>query len=280
MMVRTISCRPSPAVEYLAMSAVLSWLRTAKAILRVLLLLLWSAALVPVQLLVMLFSRGKAAFRITQLWHRGVCLVLGLRVRVVGLPVHAQQAVYVSNHVSHFDIPVIGSVLRAAFVAKAEMAKWPVAAFMARLQQTVFISRESRDGPKVAQRIAAEISAGRSLLLFPEGTTSDGSTVAPFKSTLFAILFPPTPAPWLVQPFTLVVLATDGKPVRDQAGRDVYAYYGDMHAGRHAWAFLRSRGAIVQLVFHEPIRSSEELDRKSLAALAHRVVRSGLPGVS
>jgi 1-acyl-sn-glycerol-3-phosphate acyltransferase len=257
-------------------SVPMKYLATPKALLRIILLVLWSLLLVPVQLLVMLFSRGTAAFRITQLWHRGVCAILGLRVEVRGQPVQDGQAVYVSNHVSHFDIPVIGSVLRAAFVAKAEMAKWPVAAFMARLQQTVFISRDSRDGSKVAERIAAEVSAGRSLLLFPEGTTSDGSAVAPFKSTLFAILFPPTPTPWRVQPFTLRVRIANGEVVRTQAQRDAYAYYGDMHAGRHAWTFLRSRGATITLIFHAPIVSSADLDRKSLAALAQGIVAQGL----
>jgi hypothetical protein len=65
--------------------------------------------------------------------------------------------------------------------------------------------------------------------------------------------------------------------VRTQAQRDVYAWYGDMHAGRHAWTFLCGPGATVELVFHAPIQSSAELDRKSLAALAHQVVSSGLP---
>lgn len=249
-----------------------------KAGLKLLALVLWSLLLVPLQLLVMLFTRGRVAFWITRLWHRGVCAVLGLKVRVEGQPVRDRQAVFVSNHISHFDIPVIGRTLHAAFVAKGEMRDWPVAGFMARLQQTVFISRKSQDGKEVTRMVAEVMAKGRSLVLFPEGTTSSGTSVATFKSTLFAILFPPEPAPWLVQPFTIVVEAADGRAVTDQRHRDIYAFYGEMQAGPHAWNFLKRSGATLRLVFHAPIESSPEHNRKSLAAMTQQIIASALPG--
>lgn len=253
----------------------------ARAVVKLLGLLAWSALLVPVQLLLMWRSRwlGTAGvYSVTRLWHRGVCALIGLRVLVKGLPLQASRTVYVSNHVSHFDIPVLGSVLKGSFVAKEDMARWPIAGFMARLQQTVFISRDPRAGKAVTERIAEQLRSGRSLILFPEGTTSDGSDVLPFKSTIFGILFAGDAeiSASAVQPVVIRVLNVDGTPVRSQVERDGYAFYGDMQAGAHAWAFLRSKGAMIELRFLDAITASSGLDRKALAGRAHAEVLSCL----
>ena len=252
-----------------------------RAALKMLGLLLWSALLVPLQLLLLWRARrlGRAgAYSVTKLWHRGVCVLLGLNVRITGAPLPPDRTVYVSNHISHFDIPVLGSVLKGSFVAKEDMARWPVAGLMARLQQTVFISRDPRAGRAVTESIAAQLRCGRSLILFPEGTTSDGSTVLPFKSTIFGILFAGDAqiSAHAVQPVSLCVLSFDARPIRSQSDRDGYAYYGDMHAGAHAWAFLRSKGASIELRFAEAIGADAALDRKALAQRAYDAVLAGL----
>ena len=277
-----------------------SWTH-ARAIAKLAALLAWSALLVPLQLLLLWRARstGKAgAYTLTKLWHRGVCALIGLRVQITGVPLCACRTVYVSNHVSHFDIPVLGSVLKGSFVAKDDMARWPVAGFMARLQQTVFISRDPRAGKAVTDSIAAQLRSGHSLILFPEGTTSDGSGVLPFKSSIFGILFAGGAAAVsperrdssavsperrdfeisasAVQPVTIRVLAVDGRAVRTQADRDGYAFYGDMHAGAHAWGFLRSNGAHVEVRFADAITADAALDRKALALRAQSDVLAGL----
>jgi lyso-ornithine lipid O-acyltransferase len=260
-----------------------------RATAKLLALLSWSALLVPLQLLVL--SRAfKFAnvdpYTITRLWHRGVCALIGVRVQITGTPMHANRMVYVGNHVSHFDIPVLGSVLKGSFVAKDDMARWPIAGFMARLQQTLFISRDPRAGRAVAESIAAQLQSGRSLILFPEGTTSEGADVLPFKSTIFGILFADVSrdaqeaeiSARAVQPLSICVRAVNGRPVASQADRDGYAFYGDMHAGAHAWAFLRSKGAWIELRFAEVIKADAGLDRKALAQRAQAEVRAGLHG--
>ena len=173
---------------------------------------------------------------------------------------------------------MLGSVLKGSFVAKDDMARWPVAGFMARLQQTVFISRDPRAGRAVTDSIAGQLRSGRSLILFPEGTTSDGSDVLAFKSTIFGILFAGDSqiSACAVQPVIIRVLGVDGRPVLSQADRDVYAFYGDMHAGAHAWAFLRSKGAQIEVRFADAITADAALDRKALAGRAHAQVRAGL----
>ena len=253
----------------------------ARAVAKLVGLVAWSALLVPVQLFFMWHARSNShidAYRITKLWHRGVCALIGLRVQITGVPLRESRMVYVSNHVSHFDIPVLGSVLKGSFVAKEDMARWPVAGFMARLQQTVFISRDPRAGQAVADSIAAQLRNGCSLILFPEGTTSDGSGILPFKSTIFGILFAGEAAmsASAVQPLSIRVLGVDGRPVRSQADRDGYAFYGDMHAGAHAWGFLRSKGAWVEVRFSSAITAEAGLDRKALAQKAQAEVLAGL----
>ncbi len=250
-----------------------SWTH-ARAVLKLLGLFAWSALLVPLQLLLLWRARrmGKAgAYTVTRLWHRGVCVLMGLRVQVTGMPLAASRTVYVSNHVSHFDIPVLGSVLKGSFVAKEDMARWPVAGFMARLQNTVFISRDPRAGSAVTESISAQLRCGRSLILFPEGTTSDGSGLLPFKSSIFGILFAGDAdiSAAAVQPVAIRVQMVNGCAVRTQSDRDGYAFYGDMPAGAHAWAFLRSRGARIQVRFADAITAEAALDRKALAQRAH-----------
>lgn len=247
----------------------------ARAVLKLLGLILWSALLVPLQCLVLWRVVRMDPYTITRLWHRGVCVLIGLRVQISGVPVAGARTVYVSNHVSHFDIPVLGSVLKGSFVAKDDMARWPVAGFMARLQQTIFISRDPRAGRAVTESIAEQLRRGRSLILFPEGTTGDGSDVLPFKSTIFGILFVGDAeiSAHAVQPLSICVLEVDHRPVQQQSDRDGYAYYGDMHAGLHAWGFLRSGGARIEVRFAEAITADAALDRKALAQRAYHDVR-------
>lgn len=251
----------------------------AFAAIRLAAMLIVSALLMPLQALLLCLTRGAAAYRIPQLWHRCLCAVIGLRVRVVGTPHVASPTLYVGNHVSHFDILAVGTALRASFIAKDDMQAWPGTPFVAGLQQTVFVSRNPRDAAKVAAQVAAQMDRGNHMVLFAEGTTSRGDSVSPFKSTLLALVAARSdgrgPA-WTIQPFTIDLLAVDGQPLRDDADRDGYAYYGDMDAGRHVMRFLRGRGARLRLVMHAPIRATPELSRKALAAMAHAAVLSGI----
>jgi 1-acyl-sn-glycerol-3-phosphate acyltransferase len=231
----------------------------------------------PVQALVLLLSRGPASMRLPPLFHRAMCALLGLRVEVTGMPVAATQAVFISNHLSHLDIPAIGSSLRACFVAKDEVRGWPVFGFLARLQHTVFISRRARDAGGVAAQLSAALGDGHRLVLFPEGTTSDGRAVLPFKSSIFAPLAEPALAHVVLQPMTLELLAVDGRPVAAGGLRDAYAYYGDMQLLPHLLAFMRLSGATLRVQFHEPLARIDKETRKQLARRAHQAVSRSAP---
>ena len=118
-------------------------------------------------------------------YYRALCSLLHIRVRVNGEPVRRRAVLFVFNHVSWADILVIGSIASVAFVAKREVADWPLVGFTAKAQRTVFVYRARRHqtGDAVGE-IVKRIENGASVALFAEGTSSDGNRVLPFRSAL------------------------------------------------------------------------------------------------
>lgn len=233
-------------------------------------------AVVPSQLLVLAVTRGPASLHLPALFHRLACRVLGIRVESSGSPARAVQAVFLSNHLSHLDVLAIGGIVRACFVAKDDVRGWPVFGALSRLQQTVFITRDPRRVGDAVATIRRALADGHRLVLFPEGTTSDGRVVLPFKSSSFAVLADPSMQDVLLQPLTVELLAVDGRLVADGGNRDHYAYYGSMTLLPHLLAFMATRGARVRLRFHEPLQRVDGQSRKHLAAAAHAWVSKPL----
>lgn len=230
----------------------------------------------PVQLVAVILNlplkRGFPRF-----YHRIVCRLMGLDVVVHGTPSPDQPVLFVGNHVSYLDITVLSSVLQTSFVAKAEIAGWPLIGWLAKLQRTVFVERRSRHARDQRDSIAARLAEGDNLILFPEGTSGDGVHVLPFKSALFSVAerrradghaLP-------VQPFSLAYTHLDGLPI----GRDwspLYAWYGDMALGRHLWCVLGLGRARVQVIFHPPLTVESAGSRKALADHCRHVVAEGV----
>ena len=244
--------------------------------LKAFLFFVWSLITIPPQIAVMLFHRGPNAYTIPHLWQKGVCRIFGLKVVIEGTPITEQQCLFIINHVSYLDIPVIGSVLRASFIAKKEVSGWPVFGFLSRLQQTAFISRSRGDAQREKNALSNMLDEGKSLILFPEGTSTDGRNVAPFKSSLFSMTLDGSRSNLVIQPVTLKVEQVDGKNPAEQSARDIYAWYGDMTMPPHLSGFAASRGAVVKLIFHPAIKPSDYDDRKGLADACWNMVQSGL----
>ena len=159
--------------------------RRLLATLRALALLAWTGALLA-PCLAWRLLRGRPARRVVRLWHRGCCRIAGLRVRVRGAPALSGPTLFVANHVSYLDIVVLGSLLDAGFVAKSEVAAWPLIGWLARIGRTVFGARRAASCAGQCNALAERLSAGQSLILFAEGTSSDGGRVLPFETSLFA----------------------------------------------------------------------------------------------
>lgn len=224
------------------------------------------ALVMPAQLLVLAFTRGRGSMRLPPLFHAAFAAVLRLRVDYHGEALAGRGVVHVCNHLSYLDVQALGKQLRTRFVAKEDVRAWPLFGLLARLQQTVFISRARHHAGSVGDALAQAIAGEHGLLLFPEGTTSDGSAVLPFKSSVFA---PLAATPGLrVQPVRIELLSADHVAIGEGGRREIYAYYGDATLLPHLWRFMAGRGAQLRISFLPPIVVAAGCDRKALARAA------------
>jgi 1-acyl-sn-glycerol-3-phosphate acyltransferase len=235
--------------------------------------LLWTLLCIPVQALLLVLP-GRAKVHFARAYHAGLCHAIGLRVAVVGRPAGADAAarpvLYVSNHSSWMDVLVLGATLEACFVAKSEVDSWPLIRTVARLGRTVFVSRRRRGTAREADGMRERLAKGDSLILFPEGTTSDGTRVLPFRSAFLSV----AGGARLVQPVSVVYDRLGGLPAcrRD---RPLFAWYGDMDIGTHFWRIARRFGARATVLLHEPVDPADFPDRKAMAAELGRLVADG-----
>lgn len=236
--------------------------------------------LLPFQFLVLAIpgGKGRAGYVLPNLWHIIICRAFGIKVEILGTPYRRSQTVFVSNHISYLDIPAIGSVLPASFVAKKDVAGWPVFGMLAKLQQTGFIDRSRTAALTQNSAMGAMLDEGKTLIIFPEGTSTDGREVIPFKSSLFSLLVGDARPGLMIQPFTLSMRMADGSKPQTQDERDLYSWHRDMDTdlGVHLWRFAQSRGAIITLHFHPAFKAAGHTDRKELAAFCHNQVAQGL----
>lgn len=243
---------------------------------KLILFFLWTLLIVPAQMIVMLFRGSKPAYTIPRLWHKGVCRILGLRVIIEGAPCTDHQVIFLCNHLSYLDIPVIGSVLKASFIAKSEVGKWPVFGFLSKLQQTAFVSRSRDTVEHEKGNLDKMLKDGRSLIIFPEGTSTDGRTVIPFKSSLLTIAYSDESRDIWIQPMTLTIVSINGRDPSDQTVRDLYAWHGEMELMPHMSLMGRVKNMVIRMTFHEPIQAKAMPDRKLLATAAREAVLQGL----
>ena len=241
-----------------------------RAIRRIVCAVIWTLLAVPVQMvLVRLPGRGKLVWART--YHAVLCRMIGLRVRVVGAQAPGGRVLFLSNHSSWLDIPVLGGAVDACFVAKSEVGQWPGIGMIARLGRTVFVSRTRGTTGREADEMRNRLGAGDSLILFPEGTSNDGTRVLPFRSAFLAT----ADAAAMIQPVSVVYDRLGGLPAcrRD---RPLFAWYGDMELASHFWRLARRSGARATVVLHEPFPPGTLPDRKALSAAAERIVADGV----
>lgn len=240
-----------------------------RAVRRILAVLVWTLVAIPIQaVLLALPGHGKVAFART--YHAVLCRLIGLKVQVVGTPCRDRPVLFLSNHSSWLDVLVLGGVLEACFVAKAEVGTWPLIRTVARLGRTVFVSRNRGRTGAEAGAMRDRLAAGDSLILFPEGTSNDGTRVLPFRSAFLGA----AGSARQVQPVSLVYDRLGGLPAcrRD---RPLFAWYGDMEIGSHFWRLARRSGARATVVLHQPFAPGDFPDRKTMAAESWATVSAG-----
>jgi 1-acyl-sn-glycerol-3-phosphate acyltransferase len=246
-----------------------------RAFVRTVLFVSWTLLLMPLQFAALVVDR-RAARRIPRYYHRVCCRFLGIRVLVRGEISRETPTLFICNHSSYLDIPVLSSVIEGSFVAKAEIAGWPFFGLLAKLQRSVFIERRSSKAARHRDEIAERLAAGDNLFLFPEGTSTDGNRVRPFRSSLFAVAGREVDGHALcVQPVSIAYTRLDGIPL-GRALRPLYTWYGEMDLAAHMWSMLGLGRLTVELEFHVPVRLPEFGSRKALARHCYELVAAGV----
>jgi len=232
---------------------------------------------VPPQIIILLFTKGDASRVLPMIWMKCVCFVFGIRVKISGAPHKREQIIVMCNHLSYLDIPVIGSVIGYSFVAKADVAKWPLFGFLAGLRQTAYVVRGSSDPELASKGVEECLRRGESLIVFPEGTSTDGQSVIEFKTGIFARALDAGVADLKIQPACIKVMRVDGRMSVSQDDRDLYAWHRDMttELPAHLWRFAKSHGAEMYVMFDTPIAVCDYDDRKMLAKDTHKAVSKG-----
>ncbi|WP_417668340.1 lysophospholipid acyltransferase family protein [Roseibium sp.] len=245
-----------------------------KAVWTILLLSIVSIVLIPPQWLAVK-SGHPVQRRLPHFWHRAATRLVGIRVREIGRPETSRPLLIAANHASWVDITVVGSLMPLSFIAKSEVAGWPVFGLFAKLQRTVFVNRQRRsDTGKVTNAIAERMAEGDAMVLFAEGTSNDGNCVLPFRSALLgaATRSGGEDQDVWVQPLSVAYHSLHGLPMGRQF-RPHVAWYGDMELAGHLWGIFRDGALDVVVTWGEPVRVTSQTDRKALTRQVEAEVR-------
>ena len=201
--------------------------------------------------------------------------ILNLKIKLVGKIYTNKPGLIVSNHASWIDISILSSLTNISFIAKSEVAKWPLFGFLAKMQDTLFIERKPIKAKEQMNTIRNILLKGKRLVLFPEGTSSDGNRVLKFKSSLFSVAENNTNLPdsYVIQAVTICYKSINGLPM-SRSERPHISWWGDMSLLHHLWNILSFSSVEIIVIAHEPIQHS--FDRKVLSTIAWKQVSHGL----
>jgi 1-acyl-sn-glycerol-3-phosphate acyltransferase len=239
-------------------------------------LVVLTLALLPFQLIGIAFDL-RLQRTIPRVYHRLFCALIGVRIREIGQRSRQTPVLILSNHVSWLDICVITALAPAVFIAKSEVARWPVFGWLARLQRTIFVERERRQKTGAAtQEIAGRLIGGDAVVLFAEGTSSDGTRVLPFRSALIGAvhhaLGDSAHGTVTVQPLSIAYVGFRGVPI-GRGLRDHVAWYGDADLMPHFFGVLSAGAIDVTVTWGEATACDISADRKQIARDAEKAVR-------
>ncbi|MGV2127233.1 lysophospholipid acyltransferase family protein [Agrobacterium vitis] len=249
---------------------------TIRTVFMLALLVAVTLIMLPLQLLGLAFDL-KIRRLLPRYWHRIACLVLGIRVRVHGLPERQRPLMLAVNHCSWTDILVLSSIADVVFIAKMEVSEWPIFGTLAKLQKSIFIRREEkRSSGEQVNDIAARMADGEIVVLFPEGTTSDGNRLLPVKSSLFgaaAMAVPLAPEGVVyVQPVAIAYTGIHGMPM-GRFHRPLVSWPGDVTLGPHLAGLLKVAAVDVDVCFGAPVAYTKDSNRKRVSATVEAEIR-------
>lgn len=253
-----------------------------RAFYRVVLLLVGTVILVLMQLvwalLMAILLLGKMPRRqspIVRLWYMFGTWVSGAKVTVTNKrSLSRKQKIILSNHTSYLDILILGAAFDCFFVAKIDIAGWPIFGFLAKVGGTLFISRQRKFIKNQLALLETHLRAKQSLLIFPEGTTNNGMKVETFKSSLLNAAFNVEKPP-VIQPVSLVYTRMNGRNLQTQEDYDHIAWYGDMVLAPHLWTLFRQKNIEAKIIIHPMIHITPDSNAKQITAQVQEKVIEG-----
>lgn len=209
------------------------------------------------------------------------CFFLGMKTKIrKGKLANTKNLLLVCNHNSYLDVFGLGSLLKINFVAKGDVKKWPLFGTVASLGNTVYISRDRMKAGSQVDFMEKELEKRNNpLLVFPEGTSTDGNEVLPFKSSLFAMfekhIGKKNNNQITIQPIS-IAYTYQGKKKLDDNGRKNYAWYiKEQGLMEHLVNAVKHSPFTMEVIIHNPIDLSTFKDRKELALYCHDIVEKG-----
>jgi len=237
--------------------------------------LAFTLPLMPVQAMA-LALRAPLCKSLPQWYHRKCCRIQGIKIELRGRRSRERPTLFVANHVSYFDISVLSALVPVSFIAKSEVARWPLFGWLAKLQRTVFVERHPRQVAEQRDVILERLQEGGDLVLFAEGTSGDGNRVLPFKSALLSVAEQGTlESPLAIQPVSITYTRLDGLPMGRYL-RPLFAWYGDMELLGHLLTALGMGVVTVVVEFHPPVTMAQFGSRKALSDHCQMVVARGM----
>lgn len=242
---------------------------TYKSILLVLWIIIMLLAYAVCKLLV---PKRMSAFY--NIFHHICCIIFSMRVTVEGEMSQEEPTLFLSNHISYLDIFVLGAKLPGYFIAKSEVANWPILGQLAKMQNTLFFERKGNKIRSQLSIMSNHFDQVKNLILFPEGTSTEGEHVEPFKSSLLQSVEQAGKAV-TIQPVTIAYTHYDGL-LMNKRTRDQYAWYAKMPFGSHFFNALGLYDSQVKIIFHPVVRLSDFETRKDCAMHCWKEVSNGL----
>lgn len=208
------------------------------------------------------------------LFHKGACRIFALRCHVEGSLAEQKPVLFLSNHISYLDVIVLGSCTPAYFIAKSEVANWPVFGLLAKLQNTLFFERKGNQVRAQMNLMSQQFDKKNNLILFAEGTSTNGEEVKPFKSSLLQSV-ESTNEEVLIQAVTIAYTHYKNKNM-DKPTRDHFAWYDTMPFAPHFFGAAGMGKADVRVIFHQPMKLNDFATRKDCAQFCQAQVSQGL----
>lgn len=246
---------------------------TAWAVFSALLLVIWILLMLPVFFIFkhLLTSRMNIFYKF---FHHVCCYLFAMKVSTEGAISDLKPTLFLSNHISYLDIFALGSKLPGYFIAKSEVAGWPILGKLAKMQNTLFFERKGNKIRAQLSIMSDHFDEKKNLILFPEGTSTEGEHVEPFKSSLLQSVEQAVNTV-TIQPVTIAYTHYKNKPMNREV-RDQYAWYATMPFGSHFFNALGLKKSSVKIIFHPTVVLTNFETRKECASYCWQQVSKGL----